>query len=197
MTRSPARFHNEGLDEGGVKTCSLGWREPSSDQDDWSINTLNSILTEGPEPSEQSSFQVKKVVCLFAKYRIVQCLKTARQVKDRFCGRVSGVIQVVSDAIQNGPTQSRVSEEAQMERKDLGGFGTQVNFDPVTILFEFAGNMLECILNSEAFTINLLVLDRLSFHTLPEIADHHGLTNSETWGHRNGWKLQHPRILVG
>jgi hypothetical protein len=175
----------------------LGWREPSGDQDDWPINALNSILTEGPEPSEQSSFQVEKVVGLFAEDWVVESLETPRQVKDRFCGRVGGIIEVVSDAIQYGPTQSRVSEEAQMERKDLGGFGAQVNFDPVTILFEFAGNMLEGILNSQAFTINLLFLNRLSFHTLPKIADHHGLTNSETWGHRNGWELQHSRILVG
>ena len=43
----------------------------------------------------------------------------------------------------------------------------------------------------------MLSLDGLTFDTFPKIADHHGLTDSKTWGHRNGGKLKHSGILVG
>lgn len=84
-----------------------------------------------------------------------------------------------------------------MKREDLGGFSAEVNLDPVPIVFEFPRNPIKGVLHLEAFCINLLSLDGLTFDTFPKIADHHGLTDSKTWGHRNGGKLKHSGILVG
>ena len=84
-----------------------------------------------------------------------------------------------------------------MKCEDLGGFGTQIDLHPVPIVLKFTRDLIKCVLHPQTFRIHLLGLDGLTFDTFPKIADDHGFTNSKTWGHRNGRKLQHSGILVG
>ena len=196
MTGSPPRLHHQSFDKGRIETGRLGWGQPGGDQNDRTIYALNSILAKSPEPAKQSTLKIKKVVGFFTEDRVVQRLETARQIKNRFGGRVGRVVQIVFDAIEDGLAEGRVAEKAKMEGKDFRRFGSQVNFDTVAILFELGGNVLQGAMNPQAFRFNLLSINGLPFHTFPKVANHHGLTNSETRSHRYGGELKHSEILV-
>ena len=121
------RLHHKRFDEGSIKPGRLGWRESGRDQDDGTIDALDSVLTKCPKLSKQPSFQIEKVVCLFPENRVVERLESPGQIQDRFGGRVGRIVEVVSDAVQDCFPQRRIAEQAKMKREDLGGFGTQVN----------------------------------------------------------------------
>ena len=101
MAGAPPRLHHKRFDEGGIKPGRLGWRESGRDQDDGTVDALDSVLTKCPKFSKQPSFQIEKVVCLFPKNRVVERLKSSGQIQNRFGGRVGRIVKVVSDAVQD------------------------------------------------------------------------------------------------
>ena len=76
-----------------------------------------------------------------------------------------------------------------MKREDLGGFSTQVNLDPVPIVFEFPRNPIKGVLHLEAFCIDVLSLDGLTLDTFPKISEHEVHTGSAKSPHGKGGEL--------